>query len=214
MGPNADRSRGQTRMGDSGSPVGSPLTIVLALIAVVVGFLIFRSIDNSDAGGPDPEAGATTTTVAGATTTVAGTATTAAPTTTTGRQVEGATVIIANASSASGIAAQMTEQFETAGYTTADPTDATGENLDTSIVYFVTAPPQIQAVAESAARDLGGIEVQPMPSPIPVSGNSIGTATVLVMLGNDLAGKSLSEIAADSGNVEAPAPAGGETATT
>ena len=60
VGANAERGRSSTRVGDSGSPVGSPLTIVLALIAVVVGFLIFRSIDDSDAGGPEDPAGATT----------------------------------------------------------------------------------------------------------------------------------------------------------
>ena len=78
VGANAERGRSSTRVGDSGSPVGSPLTIVLALIAVVVGFLIFRSIDDSDAGGPEVPDGATT--VAGAATTAPGatTATTAA----------------------------------------------------------------------------------------------------------------------------------------
>ena len=59
VGANAERSR-STRVGDSGSPVGSPLTIVLALVAVVVGFLIFRSIDDSDAGGIDTPDGSTT----------------------------------------------------------------------------------------------------------------------------------------------------------
>jgi hypothetical protein len=213
---NAERAR-QTRVGDSGSPVGSPLTIVLALIAVVVGFLIFRSIDNSDAGGVDTD-GATTlpttaTTVAGATTAT----TAAAPTTTPTRVTEGATVIVANASAAGGVASEMTAELESAGYTMADATDqAPGdENLDTSIVYFVTAPPQIQAVAESVARDLGGVTVEPMPSPIPVDGGSIGTATVLVMLGNDTAGESLDDLGgAAAANVQAPAPAGGATTTT
>jgi hypothetical protein len=209
VGANAERGRGTTRVGDSGSPVGSPLTVVLALIAVVVGFLIFRSIDNSDAGGLDPGEGATSTVAGASTTTAAGTATTVAPATTTAtRTTEGATVIVANASSASGVAAQMTEQLQGVGYTTAEPTDATGANLDTSVVYYVSAPPQIQAVAQSVARDLGGLEVQTMPSPIPVTNQSIGTATVLVMLGDDIAGQSLDDIADERGtNVQAPAPA-------
>lgn len=220
VGANAERSRSSTRVGDSGSPVGSPLTIVLALIAVVVGFLIFRSIDDSDAGGPEGPGGVTT--VAGSATTVATgatTATTAAPATTAATRVtDGATVVVANASSTGQVAGQMSQQLETAGYTMAEPTDqAEGdENLETSIVYYTEAPPQIQTVAQSVARDLGGLEVQPMPTPIPVDGGSIGTATVLVMLGDDLAGQTLADIGEEAGaaNVQAPAPAGGATTTT
>jgi hypothetical protein len=194
--------------------VGSPLTIVLALIAVVVGFLIFRSIDNSDAGGLDVSEGSTTT-AAGATTTVAGgaTATTAAPpTTNSARVTEGATVIVANASNASGMAGEMSEQLEGLGYTMAEPGNATGENLETSVVYYVEAPPQIQTVARSVAQDLGGAEVQAMPASLPVEGGSIGTATVLVMLGNDIAGESIDDLAGSAApNIQAPAPAGATT---
>jgi hypothetical protein len=217
VGANAERAR-STRVGDSGSPVGSPLTIVLALIAVLVGFLIFRSIDDSDAGGIEQPDGATTQPTT-ATTVAGGTATTAAPATTAaaGRVTEGATVIVANASAAGGEAANMSEQLESAGYTLAEPTDqAEGdENLETSIVYYVTAPPQIKAVADSVARDLGGLTVEAMPSPIPVDGGSIGTATVLVMMGNDIAGESIDDLGgAAAANVQAPAPAGGATTTT
>jgi LytR cell envelope-related transcriptional attenuator len=219
VGASAERGRGSTRVGDSGSPVGSPLTIVLALIAVVVGFLIFRSIDNSDAGGLDTgEDGATSTVAGGSTTTVAGgAATTAAPTTSTPTRVtEGATVIVANASAASGEAQNMQDALEEAGYTvTADATsDTATEPLEASIVYYAEGVPAIQAVAQSVARDMGGIDVQPMPSPIPVEGGSIGTATVLVMMGNDTAGESLDDLQSAAPNVQAPAPAGGATTTT
>jgi hypothetical protein len=217
VGANAERAR-STRVGDSGSPVGSPLTIVLALIAVLVGFLIFRSIDDSDAGGIESGGGTTAATTA---TTAPGatTATTAAPATTAaaGRVTDGATVIVANASAAGGEAANMSQELESAGYTLAEPTDqAEGdENLETSIVYYVTAPPQIKAVADSVARDLGGLTVEAMPSPIPVNGGSIGTATVLVMMGNDIAGESIDDLGgAAAANVQAPAPAGGATTTT
>src|SRR6185295_5026578 len=43
----AERTSRSPRVGDTGSPVGSPLTIILAVVAVVVGFLIFRTIDSS-----------------------------------------------------------------------------------------------------------------------------------------------------------------------
>jgi hypothetical protein len=215
VGANAERAR-STRVGDSGSPVGSPLTIVLALIAVVVGFLIFRSIDDSDAGGVETPDGATTVPAGGATTAPgATTATTAAPATTAPNRVtEGATVIVANASAAGGEAQNTQDALEEAGYTvTADATsDTNAEPLEESIVFYTEGVPAIQAVAQSVARDLGGLTVQAMPSPIPVEGGSIGTATVLVMMGNDIAGESLDDLGgAAAANVEAPAPAAATT---
>ena len=44
-------SRRSPRTGDSGSPVGSTLSIVLAVIAVIAGFLILRAITNDDESG-------------------------------------------------------------------------------------------------------------------------------------------------------------------
>ena len=219
VGAHTERGRTSARVGDSGSPVGSPLTIVLAVIAVVVGFLIFRSIDDSDAGGVEVPQGSTTT-VAGATTTAAGgaAATPAAPTTTAAARVtDGATVIVANASAASGEAQNMQDAIGDLGYSVTDEatTDTNAEPLEESLVYYATGGPAIQAVAQSVARDLGGVPVQPMPSPIPVEGGSIGTATVLVMMGNDIAGESLDDLAGSAApNVQAPAPAAGASTTT
>ena len=219
VGANAERGRSSTRVGDSGSPVGSPLTIVLALIAVAVGFLIFRSIDDSDAGGLEAPEGSTTV-APGATTTVAGatTATTAAPATTAPTRVtEGATVIVANSSAAGGEAQNMQDAIGELGYTVTDEatSDSNAEPLEESLVYYTEGVPAIQAVAQSVARDLGGLTVQPMPSPIPVEGGSIGTATVIVMMGNDTAGESLDDLQGSAApNVQAPTPAGGATTTT
>ena len=124
------------------------------------------------------------------------------------RVSDGATVAVANAASASGVAQAMSDELDGVGYTMAEPTNATGENLATTVVYNIEAPPQIRAVAESVARDLGSIELEPMPATIPVEGGSIGNATVLVMLGDDLAGATLSEIAERTEpNVAAPTPA-------
>ena len=118
-------TRSGPRVGDSGSPVGSPLTIVLALIAVAVGFLIFRSIsDDGDAlGGGLP--GVTTapgpTAAPGQTTVVGDTAPPGATTPTTGAPTrEGATVVVINAGEVSQSAAAMTGELEGLGYTMAD----------------------------------------------------------------------------------------------
>jgi LytR cell envelope-related transcriptional attenuator len=218
VGTHTERGRTSTRVGDSGSPVGSPLTIVLAVIAVVVGFLIFRSIDDSDAGGVEVPEGSTAT-VAGATTTAAGgaAATTTVPTTTVAERVtDGATVIVANASAASGEAQNMQDALAELGYSVTDEatTDSNAEPLEESLVLYSTGGPAIQAVARSIARDLGGIAVQPMPARIPVEGGSLGTATVLVLMGNDTAGESLADLAGSAApNIQAPAPAGASTTT-
>ena len=45
------RCRRPPRVGDAGSPVGSTLSIVLAVIAVVAGFLILRAITDDDDDG-------------------------------------------------------------------------------------------------------------------------------------------------------------------
>ena len=103
------------------------------------------------------------------------------------------------------------------GYTVTDEatSDSNAEPLEESLVYYTEGVPAIQAVAQSVARDLGGLTVQPMPSPIPVEGGSIGTATVLVMMGNDTAGESLDDLQGSAApNVQAPTPAGGATTTT
>jgi LytR cell envelope-related transcriptional attenuator len=210
-----DDRREQGRGGDSGSPVGSPFSVVVSLIAVLAGFLALRSIDENDASGSRNEGGSTT--VPGSSSTVAGVSTTAAAATATEplRVTEGATVVVANAASASGVAAAMSAELESVGYTMAEPTNSTGENLATTVVYFTDATAQIRSVAESVAGDLGGVEIEPMPTTIPVEdGGSIGTATILVMLGDDLAGDTLSEIADRAEpNVQAPTPSG-TTSTT
>ena len=184
-----------TRVGDSGSPVGSPLTIVLAVIAVAVGFLIFRSIsDDGDAlgGGALPGVdGATTTTIPGVTPPDAGTAapgaTTVAPTTVAPPKT-GATVVVANASSTGQVAGPMSDLLGAAGYTMGEPTSQIDgpDNLEESIVYFDVGN-NCEAVANSVAIDMGGLDVEAMPSPVPTEGNAID-GCVLLMLGNDYAG--------------------------
>ena len=196
MSGSHERTSRSTRAGDSGSPVGSPLTIVLAVIAVAVGFLIFRSIsDDGDAGGLiDVPDGGTTIPVAqpGETaapgSTVSGAATTIAAAQ-TGRVTDGATVVVANASSTGQVAAPMSDQLAELGYTMGEPMsqEEGPDNLEESIVYFSVGN-NCEAVARSVANDMGGLEVEAMPTPIPVEGGAID-GCVLLMLGNDYAGE-------------------------
>jgi hypothetical protein len=185
---------------------------VLAVVAVVAGFLILRSIFDDDDGGSAIEPPVTTPLVGATSTTGDGTTPTTTPPTTTPQRVTSATVIVANASGVGGSAAAMSTALEGAGYTLADPTDATGADIDASVVYFVRGAPGARQTAQSVARDLGGVRVRRMPEEIPVSGGDIGDATVLVMLGTDAAGKTLAEL--NPTQVTAPTPAGTTGTTT
>ena len=179
-------------------------------IAVVVGFLIFRSIDDSDGGGqrhrhgrprwrpahdddrrrrtPDdgrdrrpPPADVTTA----------------------------ATVIVANA----GVrrCGRQDDRASSTGrrvHASPQPTDGTGEKLAVTVVYS-PSPPQ------SRRRPVG----RPRPRRCrraadagadPRHGRQLGTATVLVMLGDDIAGQTLATSPRRvRPNVQAPVPAAG-----
>ena len=187
-------SRSSTRVGDSGSPVGSPLTIVLALIAVAVGFLIFRSIsddDNALGGGVLPDTNTslpTGATVGPGQTTVAPDGATSAPTTISSERVtEGGTIIVANASGADGAAGQLTELIQAEGYTTGEATDDNSDEPNEDTVVYFTAGNNTEAVAQSLARDLGGVDVLAMPAEIPTASGEL-SGNILVLLGSDLAG--------------------------
>lgn len=220
MAAAAVASRRVPRQGVGGSPVGSTLSIVLALVAVVAGFLILRNI--TDEGGTaavtDPDIDVSVTTVPdGTATTLPPDASTTTTTTTIPRITDGATVGVANANTVGGSAGQMTRTLEIAGYTLTDPVNATGPNIDESIVYYDTTVAAAQEVANSVANDLGGLAVLPAPTPVPTESATLGDAGVLVMLGNNEAGKSLEELNPPTdatSTVEAPAVAGTDDAAT
>lgn len=202
--------RRTTRVGDGGAPVSGALAIILAVVAVVAGFLILRSISdggetaldfqgsgsasnpaNDDTAGTTPEESIATL-----------------PTTTTLPPIvtEGASVVVANANSVGGSASSMSRALETTyGFTMVDPvnsSDAIG-SLDESVIYFEPSVPASQDVANSLATVLGGVNtVAPMPDPPPTRDGNLNDADVLLMLGDDIAGKTLAEL-----NPTANAPA-------
>ena len=207
-------ARRASRVGDSGSPVGSTLSIVLAVVAVIAGFLILRAItDDDDNGGaddivtPDTEAGGDDST---SSTSPAAAGTTTMPTPTTAARVTtGATVVVANASGIGGSAGAMTTALEGGGYTMGTAGNSTAEQLATSLVYYVAGDPAAQAVAQSVATDMGGLQIAEMPSPPPIDAG-LGTSTVLVMVGADTANKTLADL---NPSAVAPPAVVGETTT-
>lgn len=156
--------------------------------------------DDDDTG----DSSTTTTTTAGGTTTTTaggGTTTTAATTSTTlpaevDYVTEGATVVVANASTINGAAGRMSERLEAVGYTMGTPTNSSEGQLETTKVYFDPENPDAEPVAASLRLALGGgdIELLEMGTPAPVEDGNIGDATVLIAMANDTADKTLEEL--------------------
>lgn len=131
-----------------------------------------------------------TTTTSTTTTT---TTTTTIPPTTTSTTIplitQGALIIVANASGVTGAAALLTQELGALGFQLGDPTNGAGieEGLDVSKVYYLPAGAD---VATSVGRVMGNILVTRMPVPVWITGGParLGDATVVVMLGKDIAG--------------------------
>jgi hypothetical protein len=170
----------------------------IACLALLVGCSSSDDAASTTSGLPgDPSAPTTggsettddeTTSTGPTTTTIPPTTTTTIPLVTTG-----AVVLVANAAEVPGAAGRLTGTLTALGFTMAEPTNGDGpaKNLDTTSVYAKNDP-GAQAVAESIARLLG-VTVQPWPTPVPIEGATLGVgdATVLIVLGRDLADQPL-----------------------
>lgn len=194
--------------------MGSTLSIVLAVVAVVVGFLILNNITDDGGGAADPgdgvDAGADTT--APATSDVTAT-TEPAPTTEPPLVTEGATVIVANASGIGGSAGRMSDTLELAGFTMGTPTNSTAGQLEASVVYYDPGIAAAQDVADSVARVMGGLTVEPLPDPVPTDEGTLGDAGVLVMLGTNEADQTLEQMSGETGATGETGETGDTTST-
>jgi hypothetical protein len=173
-------------------------TIILALVAVVLGVVILRSIG-------DPEGGS-----AGGSPTTSTTEPEVDPTETTAPEVtqptvpplvyEGATVVVANANRVNGSAGAMSRDLDAAGFTVAGAVNASADigQLELTVVYYDASSEAARLVADSVNRVMGGdASVAPLPATIPTEGGQL-VGQVLVLLGNDKGGKSLAELSGES----------------
>jgi len=179
--PSGTRPRGTPAGGVS---ISTSLSVIVAAIAVLLGFLILRDV-NRDQGDVSFDGGTEIPTDTGA-----GSESTLAPVVTPAPDRTGFKVLVANASGVSGTAGQMTtalqaEQFVVAAPVNADPSLG---KLAVTIVYYV---PGYESQATLVADVLGGVQILPLPATPTVEGGSLSEAVVLVMLGTDLAGKLL-----------------------
>jgi len=203
--------RRPARQGIGGSPMGSTISIVIAVVAVVAGFLILRNITN-DGGSAD--GGATASTESTTPSTVESTATSSTTSTLPPLVTQGATVVVANASGVPGSAGRMTDELADAGFTMGTAINSTGPQLEQSIVYYDPSIAAAQDVANSVARVMGGLTVETVPSPPPVEGGTLGDAGVLVLLGTAQSDRTLEELTPAAESVVTAPPVAGDTTDT
>jgi hypothetical protein len=203
--------RRSPRQGVGGAPIGSTISIVLAVVAAIAGFLILNNITDdggsSAGGGVEP----TDSVVDDGTTGLPGTT---APTSTTEPPLvtAGASVVVANTSGVSGSAARMTEELASANFEMVTPAiNSTLPVAEASIVQYDPSVAASQAVAESVARVMGGLRVEPVSSPPAVDGGNLNGAGVLVLLGTNEADRTLAQLGATTASVD---PAGDTTTDT
>jgi hypothetical protein len=195
-------SRRSPRQGAGGSPIGSTVSIVLAVVAAVAGFLILNNItDNggSSAGGgvetPDSVVDDITGGLSG---TTVPTSTTEPPLVTAGTSV-----VVANTSGVPGSAGRMTEELASANFEMVTPAiNSTRPVAEATIVQYDPSVAASQAVAESVARVMGGLRVEPVGSPPDVTDGNLNGAGVLVLLGTNEADKTLAQLGAPTASVD------------
>lgn len=166
-----------------GASLNSTMSIVVAAVAVLLGFLILRDIGGDSGSTSTPVEEALTETIA--TDTVPDE--TVTPST---LQLTAFKVQVANASKVSGSAGELTTQLQGRGFIVQpamNSSEITPKQTAT-VVYFIAGSEDAAALI---ATTLGGVATAPMPDPIPTESGAVGEATVLILLGTDIAGKPL-----------------------
>ena len=194
---NDNAARG-ARATSSNGPMGSAVALVITAIALVLGFLILRKMndESSSSGGNGGGTEQTTTTAldpSATTSSVVVTTTTEPPLVTTGTKVQ-----VANCSTVDGAAGKLTTALSGTGFITAEAANCspTQAKLSATEIVYDPAVPAAQAVAESLGRLLGGVVPTAKANPVPNEAGVYPEGTgVLVLVGSDIAGKTLDEIA-------------------
>ena len=185
-------STGRTpRSAGNSAPMGSTIAIVVTAVAVILGFLILRTVnDNHDTNSVGPKATTPATTQPATNTTLPIPTTTAAPVSLTATKVQ-----VANASKVSGVAKQLTNQLKAAGFDMVTATNATITTPAPSTkVIYNQSDPKALGVATAVAKALGGVPVEIADNPPHVKdGTFAAGSAVIVLLGLDLAGKPLAD---------------------
>ncbi len=172
--PSAPDAGGRGQHG--GERVNIGRAVVLLVVAVVAGVLLLGVASR-------PTVVASTTT----TTTTVPTHTSSTTTTTTSVVKSGVTVQVANGSSVSGVAGDLTDDLKSLGWNTLAAENTTnGQTLPTTTVYYA-AGMEAAAAEIASALQLKPSAVQPLTTSAPVA-STAGT-DVLVVVGSDIAAR-------------------------
>jgi hypothetical protein len=182
------------KSGSSASPMGSTLAIVIAIAAVVVGFLILKNINSDDnkttatTQPTSPPIDTSQTITSQPTVFTEPTTTIFTPTTT------GASVIVVNSSHQNGVAKTLSTALQGQQFTMVAPTNGSTKEAATKIQYK-DGDTAALAVAQSVAKLMGVATVDVMPTPVALADPAtLADATVLILLGDDKAGKTLAQM--------------------
>jgi len=178
-GRSSDGRSSGGRSSGGGSNVNSTLSIIIAVLALLLGFFILRDIrgDNTSQTITAPTQNNVVTT----------------ETTVPDLPVQTTIVLtafkiqIANASGIAGSAGQLTTELQGRGFIVQpalNKSEITPKQTVTVVYYLLGS----EAVAASVAKELGGVAVAAMPEPIPTETGKLGEASVLILLGTDIAG--------------------------
>ncbi|MDA3041603.1 MAG: LytR C-terminal domain-containing protein [Actinomycetota bacterium] len=183
------RAPSESRQASGTTNVNSTLSIIIAVLAVLLGFFILRDIRSDQTGQSSV---APTEIVTDSTETTIGEVVVPTTLVLTSFKIQ-----VTNASGISGSAGQLTTELQGRGYIV-QPANNRSEitpKQTVTVVYYLLGSEQ---AAAAVANALGGVGIAAMPAPIPTESGNLGEATVLILLGTDLAGKPLGTGAAVS----------------
>ena len=141
----------------SSPPMGSGVAILVTAVALILGFLILHKVNDTDTTAPGGGGGTQTTVTTPSTGSTAESTSTTTPGVFTGTMVQ-----VANCSAQNGVARMMSSALGDAGFTMAEPTNGTCDpKLTTSYVIYNEGTPGAIDVANTVAKTLGGILVEP-----------------------------------------------------
>ena len=150
----------------SSPPMGSGVAILVTAVALILGFLILHKVNDDGSAGsltPAGDGGGSQTTES----TTAGTGSLSTTTTTITGDFTSTKVQVANCSIQNGVARMMTTALSDAGFTTVDATNGTCDpKLTTSYVIYNAGTPGSIDVANTVAKILGGLKVEPGTVPL------------------------------------------------
>lgn len=193
---NAGRTTRPPSRSSSSAPMGSTVAIVVTAIAVLLAFFILRKVnDSGDTSTVNPGTVATVaSTLVGDTslTTIA-----VVTETTSGIVKVGTSIQVINCSNQEGVARNMSNALAAEGFTMVEPDTGTIDLPVTKIIYNPDDPAGLAVAQTLSTVYLAGavIEASGATTPSLTTGTWAPGSSVMVLLGDDLAGKTLAQIA-------------------